>query len=82
MAEDTTRTFTRPLTYDEFDPNEVISIFTEIGIQPWLAEHPFEKIEFSGKVLYENREVHGLYSFVTQELQIATTRTGYEIPFQ
>jgi hypothetical protein len=83
VTEDITRTFTRLLIYDaEFEPDEVVSVFSEIGTETWLAKNPFEKIVFSGKVFYENREVHGLYSAFAQEVHVATTRSSDIQPFR
>jgi hypothetical protein len=55
-------------------------IFKEIGVAEWLERHPLSRLELTQQVFTDaGNAANGIYSFILQKMQVATTRDVSEI---
>jgi hypothetical protein len=68
--------YTRQLKYTASTDqmNALLFIFDQIGIRQWLSENPFSGLEFRDKVVLNQNEVNGWYSYKDRNAQIALAR--------
>jgi hypothetical protein len=58
--------------------NRLTQVFEEIGAKRWLEENPLSRLELTHFVVFQGKNVNGLYDFQEKVMQVATMRSPDE----